>query len=99
MELESKSRHIPVHKLGFIFSTQRCKVILKSHVLTGCDVTSKVETKTVALSSEPEQYLESFGKMDEPSLESFEKAEKYLARVLQKNSKCANVNGLRYEFL
>ena len=93
MELESKSRHIPVHKLGFIFS------ILKSHVLTGCDVTSKVETKTVALSSEPEQYLESFGKMDEPSLESFEKAEKYLARVLQKNSKCANVNGLRYEFL
>ena len=51
------------------------------------------------MNSEPEQYLKSFGEMDEPSLESFEKAEKYLVWVLQKNSKCLNFNGLRYEFL
>ena len=62
-------------------------------------MTSKFGTKTAARNSEPEQDLESFGEMDEPSLESFEKAEKYLVRVLQKNSKCANFNGLRYEFL
>ena len=55
--------------------------------------------KTAALNSEPEQYLKSFGEMDEPSLESFEKAEKYLGRVLEKNDKCANFDGLRYEFL
>ena len=85
--------------MGIIFGTQLYKVILKSHVLTGCDVTSKFGMKTAALNSEPEQYLESFGEMDEPSLESFEKIEKCLVRVLQKNSKCANFNGLRYEFL
>ena len=62
-------------------------------------MTSKVGTKAAALNSEPEQYLESFGEMNEPSLESFEKAEKYLARVLLKNSKCTNFIELRYEFL
>ena len=62
-------------------------------------MTSKAGTKTAALNSEPEQYLKSFGEMDEPSLKPFEKAEKYLVRVLQKNSKCANFNGLTYEFL
>ena len=36
--------------------------------------------------------------MNEPSLESFEEAEKNLARVLQKNSKYTNFNELRYEF-
>ena len=71
-----KSRHIPVHKLGDILGTQLCKVILKSHILTGCDVTSKVGTRAAALNSEFEQYLESFSEMNEPSLESFEKAEK-----------------------
>ena len=51
-----KSRHIPVQKLGVVFGTQLSKIILKSHVLTGCDVTSKVGTKAAALNSEPEQY-------------------------------------------
>ena len=75
---------MPVHKLGVVFGTQLCNVILKSHVLTGCDVTSKVGAKAAALNSESEQ--ESLGEMNEPSLESFEKAEKYHVRVLQKNS-------------
>ena len=61
---------------------------MKSHVLTGCDVTSKVGMKAAALNSEPEQYLE-----------SFEKAEKYLVRVFQKNSKCTNFDELMNEFL
>ena len=84
--IRDKSRHMPVHKLGVVFGTQLCNVILKSHVLTGCDVTSKVGAKAAALNSESEQYLESLGGMNEPSLESFEKAEKYHVRVLQKNS-------------
>ena len=94
-----KSRHIPVHKLGCVLGTQLCKVILKSHVLTGSDVTSKVGTKAAALNSEPEKYLESFGEMNKPSMESLEKAEKYLVQVLQKNSKCTNFNELRYDNL
>ena len=94
-----KSRHIPVHKLGCVLGTQLCKVILKSHVLTGSDVTSKLGTKAAALNSEPEKYLESFGEMNKRSLESLEKAEKYLVRVLQKNSKFTNFNELRYDNL
>ena len=93
-----KSRHVPVHKLGVVLGAQLCKVIFKSLVLTGCDVTSKVGTKAAALDSEPELYLESFGEMNEPFLGSFEKAEKYLVRVLQKNSKGANLP-MKYEFL
>ena len=37
--------------------------------------------------------------MNKRFMESFEKAEKYLVRVLQKNSKCTNFNKLKYEFL
>ena len=96
--IEDKSRHVPVHKLGVVLGAQLCKVILKSLVLTGCDVISKVGTKAAALDSEPELYLESFGEMNEPFLRSFEKAKKYLVRVLQKNSKCTNLP-MRYEFL
>ena len=89
LELETSQYiyQIPVHKLGVVLGIQLCKVILKSHVLTGCDLTRKVGTKAAALNSEPEQYLESFGEIYEPSLESFKKAEKYLVRVLLKNSK------------
>ena len=48
-----KSRHIPVHKLEAVLGTQLCKFILKSHVLTGCDVSSRVGTKAAGLNSEP----------------------------------------------
>ena len=72
---------------------------LKCHVLTGSDVTSTVRTKVATLNSEPEHYLESFGYTNKSSWEPFEKVEKYLVRVLQKNSKCTNLNELRYEFL
>ena len=39
-----KSRHIPVHKL---------EAVLVTHVLTGCDVSSRVGTKAAGLNSEP----------------------------------------------
>ena len=63
-------------------------------------MTSKVGTKAAALNNEPEHYLESIGEMNKkPCLESFEKVEKHLVVVLQKNSKCTNFNELMYEFL
>ena len=77
---------------------QQCKIVLKAHVLTGCDVTSKVGTKFTAPNSEPEKYLMSFGEMDEPSNESLQAAEKYLVEVVNKNSKCDNFNDLKYHF-
>ena len=46
-------RLIPMHILGNIIKPKLCKIILKAHILTGCDVTSKVGTKLAALNSEP----------------------------------------------
>ena len=94
-----KSRHIPFQKLGVVLGTQLCKVILKSQALTGCDVTSEVGTKAAALNSESERYLESFGEMNDPSLESTEKAKTYIVQLLMEYSKCTDFNELRYEYL
>ena len=75
-----------------------CKIILKAHILTGCDVTSEVGTKLAALNSEPELYLESFGESEMPSTEVLKRAEQYLVQVLKKNSQCENFDKLRYLF-
>ena len=71
------------------------QIILKTHILTGCDVTSKIGTKIAALNSEPEKYLKEFGEREEPSYDSFEDAERYLVEVLKKKSMCTNFNTLR----
>ena len=46
----TKKRFIPIHtlntKIGYIRHT-----LLKAHILTGCDITSKVGTKLAALNS------------------------------------------------
>ena len=44
-----KTRHIPIHKLGEVLGSNMCSIILKAHILTGCDVTSKIGTKPAAL--------------------------------------------------
>ena len=72
---------------------------MKSQVSTDREVTSNDGMKADALKNEPELYLESFGEMNELFLESFEKAEKYLVWVLQRNSEYTNFNELRYKFL
>ena len=94
INLGKEKRYIPIQKLGDLLGPQQCKIALKAHVLTGCDVTSKVGTKFAALNSEPGKYLMSFSEMDEPSNESLQAAEKYLVEVVKKNSKCDNFNDL-----
>ena len=91
-------RLIPMHILGNIIKPKLCKIILKAHILTGCDVTSKVGTKLAALNSDPELYLESFGESEMPSTEVLKRAEQYLVQVLKKNSQCENFDKLRYLF-
>ena len=80
----NKLRHILVQKLGVVLGTQLCKIILKSYVLTGCDMTSKVGTKATALNCEPEHYLESFGKTNKSSWESFEKRKNILYKFCRR---------------
>ena len=50
--------HILVDKLGDHLSSS---IILKTHVLTGCDVTSKIGTKSSAMKINPERFLQAFG--------------------------------------
>ena len=64
-------------------------------MLTGCDVTSKIGTKSAALKSEPHVYLKNFGENE--LLESFTHAELYHIKVLQSNSTSATFDELRYE--
>ena len=40
---------------------------MKAHILTGCDVTSKSETKTAAIKASPESYLHNFGEQNNSS--------------------------------
>ena len=46
--------HILANKLRDNLSSS---IILKTHVLTGCDVTSKIGTKSSAMENNPENFL------------------------------------------
>ena len=92
-----RTRDIPIHllaaKLGENLSSS---IILKAHVVTGCDVTSKIDTKSSALKKNPERFLHDFG-IGEPSDAAFGHAEQYLVNVLQENSQCKTFDELRYK--
>ena len=70
--------------------------LFKAHVLRGSDSTSKIDTKAVAIKCGQIDYLNNFGLEYSVKLQ-LENAEKYLAAVLQKNSKSENFDELRYE--
>ena len=91
-----KTRHIPIHNLGEVIGSDMCSVILKAHILAGCDVTSKIGTKPAASKNRPEKYLKRFGE-DETSHSSFQDAENYLVNVLYPTTKCTTFDQLRHE--
>lgn len=55
-------RDIPIHILTEFHGEELCAVLPALHHLTGADYTSKVGTKLKALKSDPEKFLQSFGK-------------------------------------
>ena len=63
-----KTRNIPIHvladKMGNHLSSS---ILLKTHALTGCNVTSKIGTKSSAMKVNPEIFLQAFG-VGEPSI-------------------------------
>ena len=65
-------------------------MIIKAHILTGCDLTSKVGTKAAALKAFPERFLKDFGEGD------LTDAERYLVTVVKYNTKCETFDELRY---
>ena len=89
-----KVRFIPLHILIARLDQNLLDVLLKVHILTGCDVASKIGTKSAALKSDPHMYLKNFGENE--LLESYlVHAELYLIKVLQSNS--TTFDELRYE--
>ena len=69
--------------------------LLKAHIITGSDVTSKVGTKAAALKKIPEFCLVKLGDKEVEG-EGFRDAERYLVNVLQTNSQCTTFDELRY---
>ena len=76
-------RHIPVHQLAEILGTEKSRALLKAHILTGCDITSKIGSKPAAFKACPEKYLYDFG--EEFHDYHLQMAEKYLVKVIEPN--------------
>ena len=64
-----------------------CHIILKAHIMTGCDVTSKVGTKVNALQANLAKYLSRFGESDSLLDDVATEAENYLVKTIQVNTK------------
>ena len=94
MEQEVKEI-IPVHTLWNKLTTNVCDNLLKIHILTGCDVPSKVGTKMMTLKRITDSNLMNFGCKEDRDYIGFKKAEQYLIDVLQTNSKCKSFDELR----
>ena len=72
---------IPLHELARSLGERKSRVVLQAHVLSGCDVTSKIGTKVSVLRHEPEKYLEHFGETETVPDDVFRLAEKYRIHV------------------
>ena len=82
-----RARLIPIHLLADILGKNMSCAIMKAHILSGCDVTSKVGTKTAALKYNPEIYLAQFGESPELNTENIRLAEEYLVKVWDSRGK------------
>ena len=89
-----RRRYKPVHQLAEILGTERSRALLKAHILTGRDVTSKIGSKTAAFEACPENYLQDFG--EEFHDYHFQMAEKYLVKVIEPNIAAESFDDLRY---
>ena len=62
-----KTRFIPIHMLERKLGYRTYCAVLKAHILTGCDVTSKIGKKTAAIKASVESYLHNFGEENNSS--------------------------------
>ena len=79
--LGDKTCYIPIHTLAQRLGKDMCGMLLKSHVLTGCDVTSKLGTKGNALKANLHLLID-FGTENHPDSLSLLHSERYLCSVL-----------------
>ena len=89
-----RQRHITVYQLIEILGTKKSRVLLKAHILTGCDVTSKTGSKTAAFKACTEKCLHDFGEQFHDY--HFQMAEMYLVKVIEPNIAAKSFDDLRY---
>ena len=89
------TRYLPIHimygKLGASF----CSVLLNAHILTGCDMTSKVGTKESTIKVKPDKFLHAFGSTDE--INFLRQSEEYILQVVPPTARCTTFDELRFE--
>ena len=64
---DDEKRYLPIHYLAEQLGEKQCSVILKAHILTGSDYTSKTGTKAGALRCSPDKYIANFREEKRPS--------------------------------
>ena len=84
----NNKRYIPLHTYAPNLGETKSNLVMKIHILYGCDVTSKIGTKSAALKRKSDEYLQLFGEKHVDSELAFNNAEKYLVELLSTGSKC-----------
>ena len=90
----ASTRYIPLHVLAVKLGEVKAKLVLKLHILSGCDVTSKVGTKLAVMRRDGKAELQSFGENNEKD-EDFDNAERFLVKLIEAGSNCTTFNELR----
>ena len=94
-EATKTRRLIPLHQMYKRMPKPLNKVLLATHVGTGCDALSKIGTKLAALNAIPEMFLEGFGTRELNEMQ-VRKCEEYLVKVMKLNTECKTFDSLRF---
>ena len=89
------ARYIPVHILVQNLGKYRASSLLAAHILSGCDVTSKVGTKAAAI-KEMDSTLPLFGQSQQAVADILHGSEQYLVKLLASAGECNTFDDLRY---
>jgi len=80
-----KTRFIPLPVIAVMkVEKPMCEVLIATHVLTSCDITSKFGTKAAGIKAEPVRYLRDFGRAHTDVQDCVQNAEKFLVQVLNR---------------
>ena len=73
-------RMIPIHQIVQAIGVPFSKIVVRAHILSGCDYVSKFGSKKAALSFAPLEYLNAFSHNESTECD-LKKAEEYLVKV------------------
>ena len=88
------TRYIPLRALAMKVGTDKCKVLIALHHLTGCDSTSKFGTKAAGLKANPHLYIQNFAKHQSDI--DFALTEEFLVNVFKSGTSCKTMDELNY---